>query len=857
MLIALKSYSKVNFQYLFRSIITTLRAKHSKAININKLQRFLNIALLVALTLQASAATWYVRVGGRLDDDGKCWERAQGSIRLALDDCRAGDTLLVEAGTFSEAFTLKDGVTIIGGCVADQPLARDRDHSRKTILEGKGFGTRLISCERDCQQPTRIEDFVLQNARHNERGGAAWLRGKVTMRHCVVRGCSGTLCGGVLIKGDLPEASALGARLEECVIHNCTATGHEWPDAGGVANFDGTLVECVIANNYGDRYGGIHSESSVYDCTMWGNVNEYGFVDPTNYVSDESISGTSRADEGFEEHFFDKPWLNADNEAEDGPHFVDPTGFAGVPQAAEEEAMMLVADYRIGKPTHRIASMPQGPKRVNPNKDYTLYTKANYSVPSFVAHLTDETIVLQPKEQPYCIVANINGDPKTRMAFCWFTNEGVEQGEVQIWAKGQVPFTVSATATTTPPLHYAISSSGILKAAKMDKRTAFRYVSHKAVAENLQPGTDYSYRVGYGEHWSEVGHFRTADENEEEFSFIYMTDSHIQNKEYIDAARLCAEAVARYERDARFCVFPGDFVDTGTDKNSEWEWERWFEEALQPVLRRMPLVPTDGNHDDSPLLNYTYHFNTDTTFNLTTQVRPQFAGINYSFTYGPMQLIAFSEQDFWRGEYDYQAGTSEYLERDLGSWFRRQVAATPEVKWRVGLVHKNLFSGSDHQRDKETPLLRATLLPVMKDCKIDLVLQGHDHTYEVIGPVDPDSRKPQLSAISNQLSVAVDPIRNATGKKDGTYNVSDATLYFIGATCGAKRYTPLSREEMDASKYIHKIDNYFDLFTGMFGQPGAPSYTRVTIRKKDILLESFKVLPNGKIELFNTLTVVK
>ena len=61
-----------------------------------------------------------------------------------------------------------------------------------------------------------------------------------------------------------------------------------------------------------------------------------------------------------------------------------------------------------------------------------------------------------------------------------------------------------------------------------------------------------------------------------------MTDSHIQNMEYIDAARLCAKAVARYERDARFCVFPGDFVDTGTDKNSEWEWDlhRLFRDAM-------------------------------------------------------------------------------------------------------------------------------------------------------------------------------------------------------------------------------------------------------------------------------------
>ena len=699
------------------------------------------------------------------------------------------------------------------------------------------------------------------------------------MSHCIIRGCSGLQCGGVLIKGDLPEASALGAVLSQCIIHNCSATGAMWPDAGGVANFDGALYNCVIANNYGDRYGGIHSESSVYNCTMWGNRNEYGFVDPSNYVSDESVSGTSRADEGFEAHFFEQPWLSADNEAEDGPHFVDPATFYGVPTNANEEAIMQAADYRFGSPTHRIASMPPAARREQPS-DYKLYETVDYTVPSFMEFLlSGDSSVLVDKHDPYCMVATINGDPRTRMGFCWFTNEGVEEGEVEIWedkgerreARGErreasgerreasgerSVIRIPAKAETTVPLHYAISSSGILKAAKIDKNTAFRYVSHKALVTNLKPGTEYAYRVGYEGHWSPVGHFRTADERQGEFSFIYMTDSHIQDREYIDAARLCARAVANHEKSARFCVFPGDFVDTGTDNNSEWEWERWFEEALQPVLRQMPLVPTDGNHDDSPLLNYTYHFNTDTTFNLQTIVRPQFAGINYSFTYGDLQLIAFSEQDFWRGDYSYEDLTSEYLERDLGGWFKRQVASCPQAKWRVGLVHKNLFSGSDHQRDKETPLLRATLLPVMKECKMDLILQGHDHTYEVIGPVNPDTRKPVLSAISEQKNVVVDSLRNLTGKKDGTYNVKDATLYFIGATCGAKRYTPLSREEMDASKHIHKVDNYFDLFTGMFGQPGAPSYTRVTVKKDHLLLESFKVLPDGKTELFNTLKII-
>lgn len=840
------------------------------------MKRISLIALLVAAALQASAATWYVRTDGHDGDDGKSWATAQESIRLGIDNCKPGDTLMVEAGMYHEGIVLKDGITIRGGYIITED-GQYRTNESYTILDGKGLNTRLITCEKDIMKPTTVTHFVLQNARHNQRGGGAWLRGKVTLRHCVIRGCSGVQCGGVLIKGDLPEASALGARLEDCLIHNCTATGHDWPDAGGVANFDGTLIHCTIANNYGDRYGGIHSESSVYDCVMWGNRSEYGFVDPSNYVSDESISGKSRADEGFESHFFEQPWLNTDNEAPDGPHFRDPTTFVGVPITEAEEAIMLAADFNIGVPTHRIAQMPPASPRADLPTDILTfpcaysaggktYKSEDYTVPSFVSFLLDNNTTLVGKEEPYNMVATINGDPRSRMAFCWFTNEGVEDGVVQLlpiknataadFDKENV-LTVSATATTTVPLHYAISTSGILKKAKLDKHTAFRYVSHKALATGLRAGTDYSWRVGKDGHWSEIAHFRTAEEQNEEYSFIYMTDSHIQNQEYIDAARLCAQAVANNEKSARFCVFPGDFVDTGTDNNSEWEWERWFEEALQPVLMQMPLVPTDGNHDDSPLLNYTYHFNTDTTFNLETQVRPQFAGINYSFTYGDLQLIAFSEQDFWRGEYDYKAGTSEYLERDLGGWFRRQVAAHPEATWRVGLVHKNLFSGSDHQRDKETPLLRATMLPVMKACKMDLILQGHDHTYEVIGPVDPDTRKPVLSAISDLQSVPVDPIRNITGKKGGTYHVSDATLYFIGATCGAKRYTPLTREEMDASKHIHQIDDYFDLFTGMFGQPGAPSYTRVTVTKTHLLIESFKVLPDGKTEKYNEMTIVK
>jgi len=324
----------------------------------------------------------------------------------------------------------------------------------------------------------------------------------------------------------------------------------------------------------------------------------------------------------------------------------------------------------------------------------------------------------------------------------------------------------------------------------------------------------------------------------------------------VDNARWCATAVAKHEADADFCVFPGDFVETGTSYNSEWEWEQWFETSIKPTIMAMPIVPTDGNHDDTNNLNYNYHFHTDWSFNQRSlKVKPQFSGITYSFMYGDILFLVYSMQDYWRGSYNYSAGTCTYLTTDVGLWFREQCAAHPEAKLRIALVHKNVFSGSGHQEDEETPMFRATMLPIFKDCEIDLALQGHDHCYEVMGPVNPDTRKPILSAISGVETVEVNTNTNMTGKMGGTFTVDEGTLYFIGATCGRKRYYPYSRAEMDAQKSVTKMENYFDLFTSRFGQPGAPSYTRFNVSGQTISAKTYATDSNGDTTLFNAITI--
>lgn len=519
----------------------------------------------------------------------------------------------------------------------------------------------------------------------------------------------------------------------------------------------------------------------------------------------------------------------------------------------------------------------------------SVYKIEDYTIPSFTPFLVAKEAAkadpteanmealyqkiaeLKSYQYPYNVVVNINGDPSTRMAFAWYTNNRMTEGQVQltpitdittlntVFDTATTVITIPATPTTTKKSRYAIGASGIPAASGVPMSTKYQYTSHKAIAENLTPNTTYAYRVGVEDAWSEVAYFTTAPINEpdvsEEFTFIYMTDSHILDQGYVDDVRSTATAAANNIPEAKFCVFPGDFVETGGNGNAEWEWERWFEEAMRPVIKQMPIVPTDGNHDDSSNQNYSYHFNTDNQFKENAETKPQFDGITYSFMYGDVLFLVFSMQDYWKGSPNMSDLTCSYLTNDVGNWFRNQVAAHPEAKLRVALVHKNIFSGSGHQEDDETPLFRATMLPIMKECEIDLVMQGHDHCYEVIGPVNPDTKTPILDAITDREEVPTNV--STSGYKGGTFKVDDGTLYFIGATCGSKRYYPYSRAEMENYYDDHNVKNYFDLFTGMFGQPGSPSYSSFTVKDATITINSYTADENGNSTLFNTFQVVR
>lgn len=448
------------------------------------------------------------------------------------------------------------------------------------------------------------------------------------------------------------------------------------------------------------------------------------------------------------------------------------------------------------------------------SQEFTLDSK-NFTTPSWT-RLTRLMAEMQDASQPYSINMTVNGDPRTQMGFAWFTNPEVKSGKVQIEANA--------------------------------KRS---YTSHKALATTLKAGTTYSFRVGTEQGWSEIGHFTTASDSysaEKGYSFIYMTDTQAQNDEMFDVSQKTAHAAQQLVPEAQFVLVNGDLVETSGANNSEWEYEQWFG-TMQDIWMNYPLVVAQGNHDTSSNSNFTWHFNTDTSFNQTSAVTTTMDGTVYSFVYGDALFMVINYEDYKKEGY-FQA---------LADWMRKQVEAHKNVKWRIATFHKNMFTGSkSHQSDADGRLVRENMLPVFDELDIDLALQGHDHIYEVIGPVN-NSRKTLVEgAVEEVETVEPGGVReNMTGKQGGVFNVKEGTLYFLNNSAGKKKYEPRNEQAMIDAYADHQVENYWGLFSGKFGQTGEPTFSNVTVTADTIFISTYTVDDAGTPSLFDSFKVIK
>jgi hypothetical protein len=297
-----------------------------------------------------------------------------------------------------------------------------------------------------------------------------------------------------------------------------------------------------------------------------------------------------------------------------------------------------------------------------------------------------------PSRDPDRIILTWDGDPATTQTVTWRTDASVGKPVAQIAESGDGPDFTKA-ARKVPVVSQTLDAE--LGTAQY----------HTAQFSGLEPKTLYSYRVGDGGHWSEWNQFRTASDRPDPLTFLYVGDA--QNDIYSMWSRLIRMGFTEAPR-TNFILHAGDLVNHGS---SDVEWGEWLR-AAGWINRSIPSLAVPGNHEYSKTLTGGRA--------LTEYWRPQFglplnglAGLEESCYYVDIQGVRIV------------ALNSNERREEQAEWLDGLLANNPN-RWTILTFHHPVFSSAKGRDNKE---LREAWQPVIDKHKVDLVLQGHDHTY--------------------------------------------------------------------------------------------------------------------------------
>ena len=309
-----------------------------------------------------------------------------------------------------------------------------------------------------------------------------------------------------------------------------------------------------------------------------------------------------------------------------------------------------------------------------------------------------------PSKDPDRIILTFNGDPATKRAVTWRTDSSVNKAKAQI-AVAAVNSSFVKEATT----YFATTEEFDLGIYKSNKSLIVNY--HSVVFENLNSNTLYAYRVGNDENWSEWIHFKTANDTYSPTQFVYFGDA--QNDILNHWSRVIRMAY-QTAPNASFVIHAGDLVDTAHKDN---EWAQWFK-AGGFIHSQWTAIPVVGNHEFQRFDGYEGSL----PRRLSIQWRPQFTlpvednldsrlhETVYTVEYQDILILVLNST----GHLEKQ---TEYIKQKLSN---------TDAKWKIVTNHHSVFSPAEG-RDFE--YARKVWKPLFEKYGVDLVLNGHDHTY--------------------------------------------------------------------------------------------------------------------------------
>jgi hypothetical protein len=164
--------------------------------------------------------------------------------------------------------------------------------------------------------------------------------------------------------------------------------------------------------------------------------------------------------------------------------------------------------------------------------------------------------------------------------------------------------------------------------------------------------------------------------------------------------------------------------DLAYPRGSFQDYEDYYFGPCRDLMRRVPFFPCPGNHDYMTRDAFPYLALHDLP--QVVSVPESDRGRYYSFDWGGVHFVSVDSNIPLVRAAEGQGPMLDWLENDL---------RTTRQYWKIVYFHHPPFAGGPNENDELATLARNRLVPIIERHGVQLVLNGHEHSYQRTFPL--------------------------------------------------------------------------------------------------------------------------